>query len=189
MLVVSGLGGPSINISPVAVTHTASTPLPIQRPPVVAAARVVDECWFCRWLGVELGLFVHGGFCRLLVVGAIVVQCFRQALRSCAIFCSSSNVFVAGASAHMLPGRFIWYCARTASFTRRSSCFGVSSIRSICPSHWCLRFRTAVTMSYVRVALLASSWDDFLVSSPRQREFAPFSCALVRSSMFHASQP
>ena len=41
LVVALAAGGPSIKISPAFVTHTASTPLPTQRPPGATVARVV----------------------------------------------------------------------------------------------------------------------------------------------------
>ena len=136
--VVSSSVGPSV-ISPDLVSHTASAPLPSHLPLGSSCALLCDT-----WLSFGCSSL------SLLLLGAIAPQCFFQALRSCANFSSSSNELVGGASAQRLPGRLISYWARTASLISRSLPSCVFSVRRICPSHWCRRFRIAVTISKVR---------------------------------------
>jgi hypothetical protein len=84
----------------------------------------------------------------------------------------------------MLPGNAISYWALTANLTSRGP-----SRRRMCPSHLYLRLRTAVTMSKVRLYLLASSCALLPVNLDSARAFAPFSLACVSSVMCHASLP
>ena len=82
-------------------------------PSVVVVGGGFSRGW--AWSREVLVVVVVGG------LGANDSQCSLQTLRSWASRSSSSNELVGGASAHRLPGRSRWYCARTASLTRRSS--------------------------------------------------------------------
>ena len=134
----------------------------------------------------SVGAFLFQVILSLLafvVMPRFVHDCFHSLL-FCAKRTSSSKDVACGASASIFDVSPLRYCIFTACLTRRSS-----SIRSMCPSHSCLRFLIASKMLNVLVRGLASSCADLPVMRDMHRALAPLIAALAVGVSLHASQP